>query len=583
MSDYVVSARKYRPQSFEEVVGQAHVAKTLSNALESNQLAQAFLFCGPRGVGKTTCARILARVLNCDKRINPYTACEVGPNQCESCKQDSSFNIFELDAASNNSVDHIRNLIDQVRFQPQAGEYKIFIIDEVHMLSTAAFNAFLKTLEEPPSYAIFILATTEKHKIIPTILSRCQIFNFKRIPVPEIISRLKGISEQEGVNFEEEGLQIIAQKADGALRDALSIFDKVVSSSNKEVSYKNVIDNLNILDDEYYFKITDATIQQDSAKVIMTYNDILKNGFEPEIFVQGLSQHFRNIRLASNPQTRALLEGSEKQTDRFVSQAELMTETYIVNALNILNQCDLSLPMSNQKNLHVELALTKIMFQNQVLQVNGEVKKKLELKPLTRGDKKTVEIPEAKTNNQDEKAAVLEPAKEKEVIELDNSSDEVKIKKNAFVTPSFNSNLDQLLTEVRSEKQKLQELQCELNIENLENIWKEYLDNVESMGVKSALKHVEIELNDSTITIYVPNAVSKDYVLQEEKLIQNLRNKTNRQDLGLNVVIMTEKFPNFTTETTVEVLNNQQTRAKLIAKNSRVQDLIEKFAFRFEK
>ena len=377
MSNYVVSARKYRPRTFDEVIGQEHVAKTLSNALQNDQLAQAFLFCGPRGVGKTTCARILARVLNCDAKTNPYTPCSEDGEQCESCKQDSSFNIFELDAASNNSVDHIRNLIDQVRFKPQAGDYKVFIIDEVHMLSTAAFNAFLKTLEEPPSYAIFILATTEKHKILPTILSRCQIFNFKRIAVPEIVGSLKQIASKEEIEVEDEGLQIIAQKADGALRDALSIFDKVASSSGQKVSYKEVIDNLNILDDEYYFKIVDACVQENGAVVLQTFNEILKNGFEPEIFIQGLSNHFRNLRLASMEATITILDASEKQLDRYRNQAMLLSTGYIINALSILNQADLSLPMSNQKGLHVEMAMTKIMLQDSL--INGEevLKKKL--------------------------------------------------------------------------------------------------------------------------------------------------------------------------------------------------------------
>lgn len=579
MSDYVVSARKYRPQSFDEVVGQAHVARTLSNALESNQLAQAFLFCGPRGVGKTTCARILARVLNCDKKVNSFTACSPGDDQCDSCKQDSSFNIFELDAASNNSVDHIRNLIDQVRFRPQAGDYKIFIIDEVHMLSTAAFNAFLKTLEEPPSYAIFILATTEKHKIIPTILSRCQIFNFKRIPVPEIVSRLKNIADQEKLSFEEEGLQVIAQKADGALRDALSIFDKVVSSSGQSATYKDVIDNLNILDDEYYFKITDACIREDATQVVQIFNEILKNGFEPEIFIQGLSQHFRNIRLASHPATQALLETSEKQLARYVAQSELATTSYILNALNILNQCDLSLPRSNQKSLHVELALTKIMFQESFKNGVTEEKKKTKLKPLSFSPNKSENLGQKPIS----KVELPEVQEKKEVIDLTENKVEAPVKKKALITPSFSSNLDTLLSEVKSEKLKESVAQLDLSTENIKTIWDDYLKDVESMGVRSALTHIDLEIQGNTIVVYVPNSVSKDYILQEKQLIQDIREKTKRRDLGLNIVTEASRFPDFKTVAPKKMLSVQEKQILMIDKNPKIQELIEKFALKPEK
>lgn len=310
MQQYIVSARKYRPVKFEDVIGQEQVTITLKKALKSGQLAQSFLFCGPRGVGKTTCARILAKAINCEnpnENLEPCNTC----SSCSSFNANASFNIHELDAASNNSVDDIRNLVDQVRFAPQAGKYKVYIIDEVHMLSSAAFNAFLKTLEEPPSYAIFILATTEKHKIIPTILSRCQIYDFKRISNSNIIENLQQIAESEGIQAEEQALHIIAQKSDGGMRDALSLFDKIVSYAGNVLTYNDVITNLNILDYDYYFKITDQLLVEDSSGVLQTYDEILSRGFDGEVFIIGLSEHFRQLLVAKDAKSLHLLEASE--------------------------------------------------------------------------------------------------------------------------------------------------------------------------------------------------------------------------------------------------------------------------------
>ncbi|MDQ3051395.1 MAG: DNA polymerase III subunit gamma/tau, partial [Bacteroidota bacterium] len=321
MDHFVVSARKYRPSTFNTVVGQPAITSTLKNAIKSKHLAQAFLFCGPRGVGKTTCARILAKTINCTN----LTADTEGCNECESCvsfNNGQSLNIFELDAASNNSVDDMRTLVDQVRYAPQSGNYKIYIIDEVHMLSAAAFNAFLKTLEEPPSYAIFILATTEKHKIIPTILSRCQIFDFNRITIDDIASHLQYIASSENVKAEPEALHLIAQKADGALRDALSIFDQIVSFAGSEVTYKNVIDNLNILDYEYYFKITDYLITGDFSGALLLLNEIIDDGFDVHHFISGLSSHFRDLLVCKDVQTITLLEVSDRTKDRYKAQSK---------------------------------------------------------------------------------------------------------------------------------------------------------------------------------------------------------------------------------------------------------------------
>jgi len=370
MSNFVVSARKYRPSKFDEVVGQQHVSQTLKNAMKNDQLAHAFLFCGPRGVGKTTCARILAKVINCSNLSPEFDAC----NECSSCKsfdENASFNIHELDAASNNSVDHIRALVEQVRFQPQQGKYKIYIIDEVHMLSQAAFNAFLKTLEEPPPYAIFILATTEKHKIIPTILSRCQIFDFYRIQVPNIMEHLQHICKSEGIVAEHEALRIVAQKADGALRDALSIFDRLVSFSGKSLTYDDVIKNLNILDYDYFFKIVDAMLMEDLSAVLNVFNEIVAKGFEPDIFINGFAGHLRNVLVCKDPQTLHLLEVGDNIKERYGQQANIASKSFLLSALSIANDCDVNYKMARNKTLHVEMALIKMCYINRAVQIAG--------------------------------------------------------------------------------------------------------------------------------------------------------------------------------------------------------------------
>ncbi|WP_432711824.1 DNA polymerase III subunit gamma/tau [Pedobacter sp.] len=391
MENFIVSARKYRPSTFETVVGQNHITGTLKNAIKNNQLAQAFLFCGPRGVGKTTCARILAKTINCFNISADQEAC----GTCESCvsfQTGHSFNFHELDAASNNSVDDIRSLIEQVRIPPQAGKYKIYIIDEVHMLSASAFNAFLKTLEEPPSYAIFILATTEKHKILPTILSRCQIFDFNRIQVEDITIHLNKIAVRENISVEEDGLHIIAQKADGGLRDALSMFDQIVSYTNKKLTYKSVIDNLNILDYDYYFKLTTYLTSANVSQALVLFDEILNNGFDGNNFINGLASHLRNLLVGKDPQTIQLLEVSENIKVKYLEQSKATSVSFILTALNLANQCDLTYKNSKNQRLQVELALIKMCHIPSVLQLahlpNGnsltetdQLKKKTERKP----------------------------------------------------------------------------------------------------------------------------------------------------------------------------------------------------------
>ncbi|WP_320112372.1 DNA polymerase III subunit gamma/tau [Draconibacterium orientale] len=359
MENFIVSARKYRPDSFQTVVAQASITNTLKNAIKSNQLAHAYLFCGPRGVGKTTCARIFAKTINCTNLTDDTEAC----NTCESCtsfNSSRSFNIHELDAASNNSVDDIRNLTDQVRVPPQMGKYSVYIIDEVHMLSSQAFNAFLKTLEEPPKHAIFILATTEKHKIIPTILSRCQIFDFNRIGVADISEHLEYVAKSESVEVEGEGLNIIAQKADGAMRDALSIFDQIVSFSGKKITYQDVITNLNVLDYDYYFRLVDEFLKNNVTEVMVIFNDILNHGFDGHHFITGLSSHFRDLLVCKDPITIQLLEVGGDIKERYRAQAAATESDFLLDAMQIANTCDMQYKTSQNKRLLIELALIRI-------------------------------------------------------------------------------------------------------------------------------------------------------------------------------------------------------------------------------
>lgn len=370
MKNFVVSARKYRPDTFDTVIGQTSVTRTLKNAISSNHLAHAYLFCGPRGIGKTTCARIFAKSINCMNLKENTEAC----NECDSCKsfnESRAFNIHELDAASNNSVDDIRNLIDQIRIPPQVGRYSIYIIDEVHMLSQQAFNAFLKTLEEPPSHAVFILATTEKHKIIPTILSRCQIFDFNRISPEDIVNYLSDIARKENIQVEPEALGIIAQKADGSMRDALSVFDQIASFTNYQITYNQVIENLNVLDYKYYFDLTDSLLRSDMLQALLIFNSILQKGFDAHNFINGLAKHFRDLLVCRDEQTLVLLETGKSVKDRYRKQAAGTSPDFLFRALEIINDCDINYKASKNQRLLVELALI------QISRITGEKKNRI--------------------------------------------------------------------------------------------------------------------------------------------------------------------------------------------------------------
>ena len=381
MNKFIVSARKYRPQLFSTVVGQSHITTTLKNAIRNKQLAHAFLFCGPRGVGKTTCARILAKAINCENPAGDGEAC----NNCHSCisfNEGSSLNIHELDAASNNSVDDIRSLVDQVRFAPQPGKYKVYIIDEVHMLSSSAFNAFLKTLEEPPPYAIFILATTEKHKILPTILSRCQVFDFKRITNQDIIDHLMDICDKESIPADKSALEIIAQKSEGCMRDALSIMDKMVSFSDGKLTYKDTLEHLNILDEGYYFKLNRAIREQQLTDALLIFDEINRKGFEGDLLLNGFAEFIRNLLICKDEKAASLLEVVEEFRQKYTEEAKETESSFLISALNILSDSEINYKAARNKRLHVELALIKLAYLNQALHLSqGLTGKKRGLKP----------------------------------------------------------------------------------------------------------------------------------------------------------------------------------------------------------
>ena len=400
--EYIVSARKYRPMSFDTVVGQSALTTTLKNAVKSGKLAHAYLFCGPRGVGKTTCARIFAKAINCQAPTADGEAC----NECESCQsfnEQRSLNIFELDAASNNSVEHIKTLMEQTRIPPQVGKYKVFIIDEVHMLSTAAFNAFLKTLEEPPAHVIFILATTEKHKILPTILSRCQIYDFERMTVQNTVNHLKHVAEREGIAYEEQALAVIAEKADGGMRDALSIFDQVASFCQGNITYQKVIKDLNVLDSEYYFRIVDLAVASKVSDIMVLLNDVVNKGFDGGLLIQGLAKHVRNVLMARDPQTLPLLEVSEQQRQRYQEQAQRCQIPFLYKALQLMNQCDINYRQSSNKRLLVELTLIEVAQVTQPDDGSGSGRKPRRLKSLF---KQLIQQSQPKTTAQQVAAAV---------------------------------------------------------------------------------------------------------------------------------------------------------------------------------
>jgi DNA polymerase-3 subunit gamma/tau len=517
MENFIVSARKYRPASFDMVIGQNSITNTLKSAIKNNHLAQAYLFCGPRGVGKTTCARIFAKTINCINLADNLEACD----ECESCLSFNSlrsFNIHELDAASNNKVEDIRSLNDQVRIPPQIGKYSIYIIDEVHMLSSSAFNAFLKTLEEPPSHAIFILATTEKHKIIPTILSRCQIFDFNRIKIEDIVGRLMYVAKNEGITAAEEALHIIGQKADGALRDALSIFDQIVSLSGKTITYKDVIDNLNVLDYEYYFKCIDAAMTGDVSSVLLTFNEVLEKGFDGHNFISGLNSHLRDLLVSKDEGTIRLLEATPAVKKRYVQQTVKCPVDFLFKALEIGNNCDLTYKSSKNPRLHVELSLIRLCRIMNDAEEPSEKKKS----DLTIQIKQEQEIPlpsKSEIIRQDsqpsEKSIISrdpEPGRHDPVIEKPSKTFSIKDVISEDIKPSVKHEEKAVL----NDPQVHLEARAEFTPQAFEAAWLEFIDKLNGEGTRivSMFKSIRPELEDEqNIKIHLSNAAQKDTLI----------------------------------------------------------------------
>jgi DNA polymerase-3 subunit gamma/tau len=567
MSNFVVSARKYRPIRFDSVVGQSHVTNTLKNAIKNDHLAHAFLFCGPRGVGKTTCARILAKVLNCEHPTSDTEPCDECPS-CKAFNENASLNIHELDAASNNSVEHIRALIEQVRFAPQRGRFKIYIIDEVHMLSQAAFNAFLKTLEEPPSYAIFILATTEKHKIIPTILSRCQIFDFNRIQISDMADHLRSICRQEGITADEDALNIIAQKADGALRDALSIYDRIVSFAGNDIKYQDVIDNLNILDYDFYFRVVDAIAAEDVTELMLIFDTIQRKGFEGDIFVNGLAEHLRNLLVCQRPETANLLEVSGNIKDRYLQQAALMPTSLIVSAMSLASDCDIHYKMSRNKRLHVEMSLIKMAFIRQALQqvvfpaagsTEGQEKKNTHNTQLAvskilhsaeqQGYSYTLEdnmqkgpkhkIPETFVDSIEEEEVQGEAAEDTTppIVEKESILDKLKKKKGGLL----NSLISEVKEDAKSYKRNYSVL--DWTLENLQNLWDGYVAEIDSVSTQPLYKSVILTISDDSdkINILVKSNRAKDAVSRDNILLDKMREAFKKPHIQFAVEV--EELP----------------------------------------
>lgn len=536
MENFIVSARKYRPQTFDSVVGQQSITNTLKNAILNNHLAQAFLFCGPRGVGKTTCARIFAKTINCENISPEGEACD----KCESCVSFNgsvSFNIHELDAASNNSVDDIRNLVDQVRIPPQVGKYKVYIIDEVHMLSQAAFNAFLKTLEEPPAYAKFILATTEKHKIIPTILSRCQIYDFKRITVEDIASHLAYVTEQEGITAESDALHIIAQKADGALRDALSIFDQIVSFGGKHITYKKVIESLNVLDYDYYFRITDSVVNGNVRDTLLIINEIIDNGFDGQHFIIGFGEHLRSLLVCKDEITIKLLEVGENIKNRYIKQARICSVNFLIKALDLNTKCDINYKVSNNKKLLVELALMQMCS----LATTPQEQKSEPVLPAAKKQDTQYKPPQPKPSNV-VKEPVPKPIAQKKPVSSATIPGTISISK-----PAIEEKANQETQEDLSKKPA-----DEFTAERFESIWSSYVGSVvRDKNFYATLSKHKPKIDSNVILLTVDNKVQADLIKDRKvEILGFVREKLNNYQIQMEtrVTEITSKDKPYTSQ-----------------------------------
>lgn len=610
MNTFIVSARKYRPQQFDTVIGQSHITTTLKNAIRHKQLAHAFLFCGPRGVGKTTCARILAKTINC-QNINEFgEAC----NTCVSCisfNNGSSLNIHELDAASNNSVDDIRILVEQVRFAPQAGEYKVYIIDEVHMLSTSAFNAFLKTLEEPPHYAIFILATTEKHKILPTILSRCQIFDFKRITILDTVEHLQHVATKENIQVEKPALQLIAQKSEGCMRDALSILDKIVSFSDSAVTYANTLEHLNILDHDYHFKLMESIQQQNISDALVLYDTIYHKGFEGDHVLNGLGECIRNILVCKNEKAAALLDVVEDMHPAYKKAAQQFSTSYLVSALNILNEAEVQYRMTRNKRLHVEMVLIKLCYLQQAIELSTTaegaiVKKKRIDQPVVYRTKRIepipsfgVEIQHHLPSNNTKVIATKSSASNTNMVSTNTIIVEPEVNEPASIEPStrvdiLNQPKEKNLTKktlLSSLKEKHQQQSAfavaeaqPLNMQALQAAWKIFTQQLKDQCKPSAASNFELAVlrivDGDSFEIISNTAIQQKFVEQERVfLLEYLQSHFNNKKLSF--VLKVEAIDEQTT-TTATLLSTREKFMRIAEQYPLVKELKDRLRLELE-
>ena len=603
MDKFVVSARKYRPQNFSTVVGQAHITTTLKNAIKNNQLAHAFLFCGPRGVGKTTCARILAKTINCENQTKDGEACNVC-NSCISFDAGTSLNIHELDAASNNSVDDIRSLVEQVRFAPQAGKYKVYIVDEVHMLSSSAFNAFLKTLEEPPPYAIFILATTEKHKILPTILSRCQIFDFKRITNADTVEHLQEICDKESIKADKAALHVIAQKSEGCMRDSLSILDKIVSFTNGQVTYTNTLEHLNILDEDYYFKMLDFLQQQDLSSGLLMYDEINRKGFEGDTVLNGFAEFLRNLLVSRDAKVAMLLEVAEDFKQKYLQAAQKIPAAYIISALNILNEAELNYKQSRNKRLHVELTIIKLSYLQQALELvnnDGVVSKKKLLdgaKTVAFRALPIIKVQETLSAESNAEYGVKpqQPVKPKQHSEAKLIIEEpsVEIKKIVNTNPQASSGLtnSNTTTALKTSLGSLSKIRQQITQQNkngtneairiseeeLYVCWGQFIEKLRLKSNFSAVtnfKAAELKVIDNnTIEIITQGEIHKAFIeVERANLVTHLQNHFNNRLLTYQVMVIEKED---TAIATAVPLTRKQQYLKIIEEYPLVKELKER-------
>jgi len=593
MSDFIVSARKYRPDNFNSVVGQKSITSTLKNAIRTGHLAQAYLFCGPRGVGKTTCARIFAKTINCTNISPDFEAC----NECESCKsfnQNRSFNIHELDAASNNSIDDIRNLIDQVRIPPQVSKYSIYIIDEVHMLSQSAFNAFLKTLEEPPKHAVFILATTEKHKILPTILSRCQIFDFNRIKIMDIVEFLESIAVKEDVEYEQEALNIVANKADGSMRDALSIFDQIVSFTGNKVTYANVIENLNILDYEYYFKLTDNFLKGDVSDSLVIFDDILTRGFDSHNFINALSRHFRDLLVSKMEGTIQLLEIGESIKGKYIEQGSRCEDDFLFSALEICSSCDLSYKSSKNPRLHLELTLIKLCnlsekknesnLEQDYLILPETLKAKSSKSDVISMKSEIVSVPEKTNNNEIQETPPIIIQNNREQFSVINSTPSIKsaldmVGKPKTYPPDLENGIN---PEIENEMLLAEGQTLNISPEELKKTWNKFVEQIKGSEPRmyAAMKSQTPLLKEGYLLeiIFSNNAQLDNFKTRVKPSLISLL----QQEIGYSTIEIREVITETNLESRSKHLSDTEKLKHLAEKNPVFQKFRQEFNLDFE-